>query len=85
MKKLLASVFCLALSGTIFPANAADPEMCLDCHEPAEDWVDLSREEILETAADAEIKRHADNTELSSQELEAIVDELLPKNPDGES
>ena len=59
------------------PAHAGDEELCLDCHEPAEDWEGMSADEILATAADTSIKRHADNAEFSEEQLKAIIATLL--------
>ncbi len=75
MKSLL---FALIASAVIsLPAFAGDEELCLDCHEPAEDWEGMSAEEVLATAADASIKRHADNAEFSEEQLKAIIATLL--------
>jgi hypothetical protein len=69
---------CLAtLVGVAQLAVAEDAELCLDCHEPAEDWEGMSEQEILAHAKDAGIKRHADNLELSDENLKAIIAELL--------
>jgi hypothetical protein len=64
----------IALTG---PAWAGDEELCLDCHEPVEDWEGMSPEEILQSASDASIKRHADNQEFSEEQLKAIIAALL--------
>ena len=37
----------------------------------------MSVEEIVETASDSSIKRHADNAEFSEEQLKAIVTTLL--------
>jgi hypothetical protein len=75
MKKiLLAMITATALS---VPAFAGDEELCLDCHVPAEDWEGMSAEEVLATASDTSIKRHADNAEFSEEQLKAIVATLL--------
>ncbi|RLQ21301.1 hypothetical protein DWB85_13430 [Seongchinamella sediminis] len=66
----VATVFAL-------PAQAGDEELCLDCHEPAEDWEGMSADEILATASDTSIKRHADNAEFSEEQLKAIIATLL--------
>lgn len=54
-----------------------DEELCLDCHEPAEDWEGMTAEEIYTTAADMSIKRHADNAEYSEDQLKAMIATLL--------
>ena len=75
MSRILAALcFCLLLP---LAAQAGDEELCLDCHEPAEDWEGMSAQEGLETAADTSIKRHADNAEFSEEQLRAIVATLL--------
>ncbi|MEH6587639.1 MAG: hypothetical protein V7720_13830 [Halioglobus sp.] len=77
MKRVL---FALVAATVIsLPALAADEEICLDCHEPAEDWEGMSAEEILATASDTSIKRHADNAEFSEDQLKAIIATLLEK------
>ena len=43
----------------------------------AEDWEGMSAEEIVAQAKDASIKRHADNQEISDEEMKKIVDVLL--------
>ena len=70
----------IALAATLMfslSAHAGDEELCLDCHEPAEDWEGMSADEILATAADTSIKRHADNAEFSEEQLKAIIATLL--------
>lgn len=77
MKPLL---FALITSTIIsLPVFAGDEELCLDCHEPSEDWEGMSAEEVLATASDTSIKRHADNAEFSEEQLKAIVASLLNK------
>lgn len=75
MKKILLAM----ITATAFsvPAFAGDEELCLDCHVPAEDWEGMSAEEVLATASDTSIKRHADNAEFSEEQLKAIVATLL--------
>ena len=77
MKKALLALSTATLLGLGGTAYAGDEELCLDCHEPAEDWEGMSAEEILETAADTSIKRHADNAEFSEEQLKAVVSTLL--------
>ncbi len=71
---------CLAIAAASlisFGAWAGDEELCLDCHEPAEDWEGMSAEEILESASDMSIKRHADNADFNEEQLKAIIAKLL--------
>jgi cytochrome c551/c552 len=74
---LLAVVAITAALGVAAPALAGDADLCLDCHEPAEDWEGLSAHEVLATAKDTSIERHADNADLNDEQLKAIVAELL--------
>ncbi len=67
----------LSVSAAVAPVFAGDADLCLDCHEPAEDWEGMSAAEIMATAKDADIKRHADNQELSDEQLQVIIAELL--------
>ena len=75
MKK---AIIAIAVS-TFFSlgAWAGDEELCLDCHEPAEDWEGMSVDEIVEVAADTSIKRHAENAEYSEEQLRAMIAALL--------
>ncbi|NND68095.1 MAG: hypothetical protein HKN19_10950 [Halioglobus sp.] len=79
MKKLMTSLTFAVVLGASVSAGAADPELCLDCHEPAEDWQGMSAQEILAEAKNTKIKRHADNRELSDEELAAMIAALLKK------
>lgn len=76
MKTFLASLAAATLFALAGPALAGDEELCLDCHEPAEDWQGMTAAEIIEQARDTSIKRHADNAELSDEQLTAIVTSL---------
>ncbi len=76
-KRINAGLLAILLGCNFLPAVAGDEELCLDCHEPAEDWEGMSAEEVLETAADTSIKRHADNAEFSEEQLKAIIATLL--------
>jgi RNA polymerase subunit RPABC4/transcription elongation factor Spt4 len=75
MKKTMLAIF--AALAICIPAMASDEELCMDCHEPAEDWEGMSAEEVVEVASDTSIKRHADNAEFSEEQLKAIVATLL--------
>lgn len=80
MKKIASSLWCLSLAAVLGFSTAAladDPEICLDCHEPAEDWEGMSAEDIFAEAKNANIKRHADNLEIPDETLQAIIAELL--------
>ncbi len=75
MKKAIIAIAAASLFS--LGAVAGDEELCLDCHEPAEDWEGMSAEEILATAADTSIKRHADNAEFSEEQLKVMIAALL--------
>lgn len=77
-KTVFAAMMTVAMLG-IGPAVAGDEEMCLDCHEPAEDWEDMSAEQAFTDARDPENKRHEDNQALSDEQLKAIIATLLPQ------
>jgi len=78
-KKLFAATMTIALCAAIAPAMAADESLCMDCHEPAEDWEGMSSGEVLAEARDPGIKRHKDNQALSDEQLKVMIAELLPK------
>ena len=67
----------LSVSAAVAPVFAGDADLCLDCHEPAEDWEGMSAAEIMAMAKDPDIKRHADNQALSDEQLQAIMVEML--------
>ena len=77
MQKVLLALSTPTLLSLGTSVYAGDEELCLDCHEPAEDWDGMSAEEVLEIAADTSIKRHADNDEFSEEQLKVIVATLL--------
>lgn len=77
MKRVLFAL--VAATAISLSAFAGDEEVCLDCHEPAEDWEGMSAEEILATASDTSIKRHADNAEFSEDQLKVIIATLMEK------
>ena len=75
MKRLLLAA--LAASAFSIPALAQEDIICMDCHEPAEDWEGLTPDEILKGATDPENKRHADNAEFTEEQLKAMIAQLL--------
>ena len=75
MKKILLALFAASLFSAA--VNAGDEELCLDCHVPEEDWEGMSADEILATASDTSIKRHADNADFTEEQLRAIIATLL--------
>ena len=76
-RKLTATFAMIATLGMVAPLYAGDADACLDCHEPSEDWEGMSADEILAHAKDSSIKRHADNADLSDEELQAIIAKLM--------
>jgi hypothetical protein len=78
-RKLTAIFAMTATLGMVAPVFAGDADMCLDCHEPAEDWAGMTPDEILAQAKDAGNKRHADNADLTDDQLKAMIAELMAK------
>ena len=78
-KKLFAVTMTIAMCAAIAPAMAEDESLCMDCHEPAEDWEGMTVDEILVEAKDPSIKRHKDNQALSDEQLMALIIELKPE------
>jgi hypothetical protein len=77
--KLFGSFIAIALCAGALPSLAAEDEGCLECHEPAEDWEDMSAEEIFTDARAPGNKRHKDNDALSDDQLKAIIAPLVPE------
>lgn len=78
---IFAGLCIVAVSSAVIPALAqdTDPQQCMECHEPAEDWAGMSVEEILKDAKDPDNKRHDDHSKLSDEQLKLIIAELLPE------
>jgi hypothetical protein len=78
-KTLITAISCLTLSLSAAPllAEEIDADLCLDCHEPAEDWEGMSVDEIMAKAVSPDISRHAGNEEASEEQLRQIIGELL--------
>ena len=79
-KQILGTMTAIALCAGALPALAVDTdsEQCLECHEPAEDWANMTMDEIVASAKDPDVKRHADNRELSDEQLKLIITTLMP-------
>lgn len=79
-KTIVVGICCLTLAGAVLPTLAADtdPNQCLECHEPAEDWANMSVEEIITDARAPDNKRHKDNQSLSDEQLRLMIEVLLP-------
>jgi len=78
-RKLFAATMAIAMCAAIAPAMAGDEALCMDCHEPAEEWEGMSSEAVLAEAKDPDIKRHKDNQALSDEQLKMMIAELLPQ------
>lgn len=78
MNKKIAAGLCLwGISSVALAANT-DPNQCLECHEPTEDWAGMTIDEIVAEAKGPENKRHKDNQALTDEELRLMVGRLLP-------
>jgi hypothetical protein len=79
-KKILAGLCIWSLSGIALPALAADtdPNQCVECHEPIEDWAGLTVDEIVVAAKSSENNRHEANQSLTDEQLRLIIGVLLP-------
>jgi hypothetical protein len=79
-RKLVAGFSLMALTSVGMPALAADPDpnQCLECHEPGEDWAGMSVDEIIKAARAPDNKRHENNQALSDEQLRLIITALLP-------
>jgi hypothetical protein len=77
-KSFFAGLLMVATVGVATPSLAADPELCLDCHEPAEDWEGMSSAELLADAMDLSNKRHKDNAGISAEEMKQVIATLMP-------
>ena len=80
MKNVLLSLLvAVAVTGITGPLSAEEQAVCLECHEPAEDWEGMSCTEILAMAMDQSVKMHKDHRELSEEQLKEIIGTLLPE------
>ncbi len=77
MKNVHKIMAIAAMMSLPLAASAGDEELCLDCHEPAEDWEGMTADEILASASDLSIKRHADNADFNEEQLRAIIATLI--------
>ena len=84
MKNKVAGFCCWVLFSAGLPALAADtdPNQCMECHEPAEDWAGMSMEEIVADAKAPDNKRHADNEAFTDEQLKLIILSLYPESDD---
>jgi len=82
MKKAIFVGLCaLTLSGAVpsVLADDPDPNQCLNCHEPAEDWAGMTVEEIMKGAKAPDNKRHKNNESLTDEQLRLIIANLMPQ------
>ncbi len=77
MKSFVLTVVAAAALALAGPTYSQDDSLCLDCHEPAEDWEGMSPDEVLKQAMDATIKRHVDNQDFNEEQLKVMIAELL--------
>lgn len=79
-KKMVAGLCLWSLSGVALPVLAADtdPNQCLECHEPIEDWAGMTIDEIVAGAKAPDNKRHKANQALTDEELRLMIARLLP-------
>jgi hypothetical protein len=81
-KNVFVGLCCLTLSSGVLPALAGDPDpnQCLECHEPVEDWAGMTVEEIVADARAPDNKRHKDHQALSDEQLRLIIASLYPES-----
>ena len=77
-KHLLTGLALVTTLGVATSTLAVDPDECLDCHEPAEDWAGMSSADILKDAMDLTNKRHKDHAGVSAAEMKQIIATLMP-------
>ena len=78
MKRSFLMSLALLLSCAMAPhVYSGDADLCMDCHEPAEDWEGMSTEAILAKAQDPDNDMHEDNAGFSEEQLKAIIATLL--------
>ena len=56
---------------------SGDEDLCMECHEPAEDWEGMSPEAILADAQSPDNDMHEDNAAFNEEQLKAIITTLL--------
>jgi hypothetical protein len=70
----LALLFSFAMAPTVY---SGDEELCMECHEPAEDWEGMSSEAILAEAQSPGNDMHEDNAGFTAEQLQAMITTLL--------
>ncbi|MBE9538482.1 MAG: hypothetical protein IMF06_05325 [Proteobacteria bacterium] len=78
MKTEFLLALALVFSGAMAPyVYSGDEDLCMECHEPAEDWVGMSPEAILTEAQNPDNDMHEDNAGFSEEQMKAIITTLL--------
>jgi hypothetical protein len=79
-KNIVAGLGFLVLGaiGVLAQAGNPDPQQCLECHEPIQDWAGMTVDEIIAAAKAPGQKGHEANQTLSDEELRLIIARLLP-------
>jgi hypothetical protein len=82
MKNKVTVLCCWALFSAGLPALAqdTDPNQCLECHEPAEDWAGMTLDEIVVAAKDPENKRHERDESLTDEQLKLMIVSIYPES-----
>jgi hypothetical protein len=79
--KIVAGICLWSLAGFALAADT-DPNQCLECHEPVEDWAGMTVDEIIVEAKNPDNKRHEHNQALSDEELRLMIATLIPMDDD---
>tara|TARA_R110002049_G_scaffold208811_12_gene379333 strand:+ start:328 stop:579 length:252 start_codon:yes stop_codon:yes gene_type:complete len=82
MNKKIVAGLCLWGVSSFALAADTDPNQCLECHEPIEDWAGMTVDEIIVEAKAPENKRHEANQALTDEELRLMIARLIPLDDD---
>ena len=78
MKRTFLMSLALLLSCAMVPhVYSGDEGLCMECHEPAEDWEGMSAEAVLAKAHDPNNDMHDDNRGFTEEQLKAMITTLL--------
>ena len=78
MKRTYLMGLALLMSCALVPqVYSGDEDLCMECHEPAEDWEGMSAEVVLAKAKDPDNDMHEDNMGFTEEQLKAIIATLL--------
>jgi hypothetical protein len=77
------SIVCIcfaAVYSAALPVMAADtdPQQCLECHEPMEDWAGMTIDEIVVEAKAPGNKRHKGHDAITDEEMKLMIATLMP-------